>query len=42
MKVKCYGVAKKFLDGYSYDQVLRDNRLTAPQIADDVMTQLEK
>ncbi|MDE6038592.1 MAG: 1-deoxy-D-xylulose-5-phosphate synthase, partial [Paramuribaculum sp.] len=42
MKVKCYGVAKKFLDGYGYDQVLRDNRLTAPQIADDVMTQLEK
>lgn len=37
MKVKCYGMAKKFLDRYNYNDVLTANRLTAPQIAEDVM-----
>ena len=41
MNVKCYGVSKKFLDGYSYDEILRENRLTAPQIADDILASLE-
>lgn len=37
MKVKCYGMAKKFLDRYNYNDVLTANRLTAPQIVEDVM-----
>lgn len=37
MKVKCYGMAKKFLDRYNYNDVLTANRLTASQIAEDVM-----
>ncbi len=42
MAVKCYGVSKKFLDGYSYEDVLRENHLTAPQIADDILGSLNK
>lgn len=37
MKVKCYGVAKRFADRYDYDTLLKANRLTAPQIVDDIM-----
>lgn len=37
MKVKCYGMAKKFLDRFNYNDVLTANRLTAPQIVEDVM-----
>lgn len=37
MKVKCYGMRKKFLDGYKYDEVLSANRLTAPQIVEDIL-----
>lgn len=37
MKVKCYGMRKKFLDDYKYDEVLSANRLTAPQIVEDIL-----
>jgi len=40
MKVKCYGIRKKFLDRYDYTKVLTDNRLTAPQITEDIMEML--
>lgn len=36
MKVSCYGIAKKFLDRYNYGDVLKENHLTAPQIAEDI------
>lgn len=44
MKVKCYGVAKRFVDRYNYDEILKANRLTAPQIVEDIMklTEVEK
>lgn len=41
MKVRCYGIAKKFLDRYDYATVLADNRLTAPQIVEDIMRMVE-
>lgn len=41
MKVKCYGMRKKFLDGYKYDEVLEANRLTAPQIVEDILGMLK-
>ena len=37
MKVANYGLTKKFADRYNYQQILTDNRLTAPQIAEDVL-----
>lgn len=40
MKVRCYGVAKKFLDRYDYSTILTENRLTPPQIVDDIMKML--
>ena len=30
-------LTKKFADRYNYQQILTDNRLTAPQIAEDVL-----
>ncbi len=40
MKVSCYGIAKKFLDRYKYSEVLKENRLTAPQISEDILSLL--
>ncbi len=37
MNVLCYGVRKEFVDGYKYDEILKANRLTSPQIVEDVM-----
>ncbi|MDE5886974.1 MAG: 1-deoxy-D-xylulose-5-phosphate synthase [Muribaculaceae bacterium] len=37
MKVANYGLEKKFADRYNYRQILEANRLTAPQIAEDVV-----
>ena len=37
MKVANYGLEKKFADRYNYKELLEANRLTAPQIAEDVM-----
>ncbi|MDE6444229.1 MAG: 1-deoxy-D-xylulose-5-phosphate synthase [Muribaculaceae bacterium] len=37
MKVANYGLEKKFADRYNYRQILEANRLTAPQIAEDIM-----
>ena len=36
MKVACYGLEKKFVDRYNYGDLLKANRMTAPQIAEDV------
>lgn len=36
VKVLSYGLKKEFLDGYDANDVLRDNRLTAEQITEDV------
>ena len=36
VKVLSYGLKKEFLDGYNANDVLRDNRLTAEQITEDV------
>ena len=36
MKVLNFGLKKKFLDRYDVDEVLKDNHLTAEQIAEDV------
>lgn len=40
MKVKNYGLEKKFVDRYNYSDILKSNRLTAPQIAEDVINLL--
>lgn len=40
MKVANYGLEKKFEDRYDYKALLEANRLTAPQIAEDVMRQI--
>lgn len=40
MKVACYGLAKVFKDRYDYRSLLEANRLTAPQIAEDITTVL--
>lgn len=42
MKVANYGLAKKFADRYNYRELLEANRLTAPQIAEDIMNELKK
>lgn len=36
VKVLNYGLKKTFLDGYNADDVLKENRLTAEQIAEDI------
>ena len=36
MKVLNYGLKKKFLDRYDVEEVLKDNRLDAEMIAEDV------
>ena len=36
MKVLNYGLKKEFLDRYDVEEVLKDNRLDAEMIADDV------
>ena len=36
MKVLNFGLKKEFLDRYDVDEVLKDNHLTAEQIAEDV------
>lgn len=36
MKVLNYGLKKEFLDRYDVDEVLRENRLTAEQITEDI------
>lgn len=40
MRVRCYGMKKEFLDGYDYTEVFKANRLTAPQITDDILALL--
>lgn len=40
MRVRCYGMKKEFLDGYDYAEVFKANRLTAPQITDDILALL--
>lgn len=40
MRVRCYGMKKEFLDGYDYAEVFKANRLTAPQITDDIIALL--
>lgn len=37
MKVLNYGLKKEFLDRYDVDEVLRENRLTAEQMTEDVL-----
>ncbi|MCM1293132.1 MAG: 1-deoxy-D-xylulose-5-phosphate synthase [Bacteroides sp.] len=37
MKVQCYGLKKKFLDRYNLQEVLKANRLTSPQIVEDIL-----
>lgn len=36
MKVKCYGIKKQFLNRYDSGELLKECRLTVPQIVDDV------
>ena len=36
MKVLNYGLKKEFLDRYDVEEVLKDNRLDAEMIAEDV------
>lgn len=42
MAVKCYGLKKEFANRYDYAEMARANRLTAPQILEDVLTLLSK
>ena len=42
MKVKCYGVQKKFEDRYSYDEILKENHLTPELISSDIVEILNK
>ena len=35
MKVLNYGAKKEFVDRYDIQELLRDNRLTVPQIVED-------
>lgn len=37
MKVRCYGLEKKFVDRYNYGDILEANHLTAPQITADIL-----
>ena len=40
MKVLCYGLRKEFLDRYDAGEVMKANRLTPDQIAEDVINTL--
>ena len=40
VKTKCFGLKKEFLDRYNVQEVLKENHLTAEQIADDVSEML--
>ena len=40
VKTKCFGLKKEFLDRYNVQEVLKENNLTAEQIADDVAEML--
>lgn len=39
MRVFNYGLKKEFLDRYSVEEVLKDNRLTVPQILEDILSE---
>lgn len=39
MAVKCYGLKKKFVDKYNANDLAKENRLTAPQIIEDILNQ---
>lgn len=41
MKVRCYGIAKKFEDRYSYSEILSANRLNPDMIAADIVAALK-
>lgn len=41
MKVANYGLKKKFEDRYNYRAILEENRLTAPQIAEDILKAIQ-
>lgn len=41
MRVKCYGLQKKFLDRYGYSEILKLNHLTPEQITEDVLAILQ-
>ncbi len=41
MKVRCYGIAKKFADRYNYSDLLQKNRLTKSQIIEDIAESLK-
>ena len=36
MKVKNYGLKKKFIDRYDVNDILKENRLTPEQIVEDI------
>lgn len=36
VKVYCYGLKKEFIDRYSVEEVLKENRITVPQICEDL------
>ena len=40
VRTKCFGLKKEFLDRYEVSEVLRENHLTAEQIAEDAVTML--
>jgi len=40
VRTKCFGLKKEFLDRYEVSKVLRENHLTAEQIAEDAVTML--
>lgn len=40
VRTKCFGLKKEFLDRYDVSEVLRENHLTAEQIAEDAVTML--
>lgn len=42
MKVMNYGLEKKFEDRYDYGRLLEANRLTAPQITEDILRELSR
>ena len=39
MRVFNYGLKKEFLDRYNVEEVLKDNRLTVPQILEDILSE---
>lgn len=42
MRTLCYGLRKQFLDRYDRREILLDNRLTAPQITEDILAALNR